>query len=44
MEWDNPGKLCRRDQELEAIQVNCNIALKDLESDHTDMTVQLNKC
>ena len=31
MEWDNPKKLCRRDQELEAVQVNVSIALKELE-------------
>jgi len=43
-EWDNPKKLCRRDQELEAIQVNVTIALKDLESEKTDMNVHLKKC
>ena len=44
MEWDNPKKLCRRDQEIEAIQVKVNIALRELETEKTDMTVQLNKC
>ena len=44
VEWDTPKKLCRRDQEIEAIQVNVSIAMKELEKERSDMTRELNKC
>jgi len=44
VEWDTPKKLCRRDQEIEAIQVKVNIALKELEKERSTMAAELNKC
>ena len=43
-EWKTPKKLCRRDQEIEAIQVKVSIALKDLAQESSDMEKELTKC
>jgi hypothetical protein len=44
VEWETPKKLCRRDQEIEHIQVKVNVALKELEKESKDMSKELAKC